>query len=92
MTYEEIKSRCDEATPDAEFIVHARTDIPLLLKALELVADRYADNDDKSCNWNEDYWLEEAARIEDDNSNNSDLPITWPDFPVAWKEITDTKE
>lgn len=98
--YEEIKARCDAATPgpwrhvktpefhsknciencssdsvvdcwwdrngeegglaidaeDAEFIVHARTDVPLLLKALELACHEY------SVPTESEYWLEQAEK------------------------------
>ncbi len=45
-----------ELLNDLEFIIHARTDIPLLLKALELACE------DGNMTGTPDYWLEEAAK------------------------------
>ena len=41
---------------DIEFIEHSRTDIPLLLKALELVCD------DPNMGGEPDYWVEKASK------------------------------
>lgn len=50
---------------DAEFIAASRTDIPLLLRALELALEHYAADRTRTAIDCADYWLEQAEKVHD---------------------------